>query len=209
MASARQSTLSTIKQRAISYSSQISVAFNVSEFLESKILGLESTIEYVDSYKAGLVELYEGNKIEKRAYDEEIKEVDRQVREVEEQGVALKRQKKIIQEDLQEERPKYETMEQAYASVITAKVMAASRQKNSNFNQTAFKESVYAYYDAAIPPEKNPEIQRKVWCPISGWNPEDTMKAAHLVPKSLESTELSHLFGVGEAVLYDPRNGGF
>lgn len=33
------------------------------------------------------------------------------------------------------------------------------------------------------------------------------MKAAHLVPKSLQSDELSYLFGVGEIDLNDPRNG--
>lgn len=34
-----------------------------------------------------------------------------------------------------------------------------------------------------------------------------TMKAAHIVPKSLQSEELSYLFGAGEVELSDPRNG--
>lgn len=33
------------------------------------------------------------------------------------------------------------------------------------------------------------------------------MKATHIVPKSLESEELSYLFGAGEMNLSEPRNG--
>jgi hypothetical protein len=39
------------------------------------------------------------------------------------------------------------------------------------------------------------------WCHIlADWLPADSVKAAHLVPKLLESEELSYFFGVGAAV---------
>jgi hypothetical protein len=39
------------------------------------------------------------------------------------------------------------------------------------------------------------------------WWDSKSVKAAHLVLKSLLGDELSYLFGVGEVILSNPRNG--
>jgi hypothetical protein len=45
------------------------------------------------------------------------------------------------------------------------------------------------------------------YCHLCGWLPKNMIKAAHLVPKSLVGGELSYLFGEGEVVLMNLRNG--
>lgn len=49
----------------------------------------------------------------------------------------------------------------------------------------------------------------ETWCHILGYGTARVLavKAAHIVPKSLESAELSYLFGVGEMPTMVPQNG--
>ncbi|KAL1968104.1 hypothetical protein VTN77DRAFT_2234 [Rasamsonia byssochlamydoides] len=116
-------------------------------------------MEYLDTYLNGLTDLQEegGHDVSK-----ELDMVRKRILPVEKEIATLKRQKKFIEEDLDEMRPRHETVEDA------------------PFNQKRFAKDVCDYYCAVRTVE---------------------------VPKILESDELNYLFGVGEMLLSDPRNG--
>ena len=91
--------------------------------------------------------------------------------------------------------------------------MAASAKiKKRKFDQVKFRAAAIAFYSAGrryLGPgeyQKDTEKYTQAYCHLSGWADAKTVKAAHIVPKSLESPELSYIFGVGDAVLSDPRN---
>lgn len=67
--------------------------------------------------------------------------------------------------------------------------------------------AVEAYYDEVKETQEVTQVKKEVHCAVTkNWYDSKATKAAHLVPKSLQSAELSHLFGVGEIELNDPRN---
>ena len=76
---------------------------------------------------------------------------------------------------------------------------ATAKKRKRPFNQSQFRKEVDKYYGAA-------EIDGG-YCPLTGRWPSRDVNAAHLVPKSMASDELCDLFGVGELVLSNPRNG--
>lgn len=45
------------------------------------------------------------------------------------------------------------------------------------------------------------------YCYLTGWHTSKLVEAAYLVPESLDSDEVSYIFGVEELLLSDPRNG--
>jgi hypothetical protein len=135
----------------------------------------------------------------------ELKIVEKRILPVEKELVCLKRQKKFIDDDLNESLPRHATVEDAYAALIVNKVMSAGIQNPRKFKQTRFADGVCEYYNAV---RRSKDGTKMKWCHIlADWLPADSVKAAHLVPKLLESEELSYFFGVGEVVLSAPNNG--
>lgn len=136
-----------------------------------------------------------------------MKELDLESRPTEEEIVVLKRQRKMVEEDIEDEMPQRQDLEAAYASVLSAKVISATaKQSKSDFDQSEFKKDVVKYCGA----RKMDETDGKrplTYCHLSGWWDKNQVKAAHLVRKSLQSEELAYLFGVGEVVLLEARNG--
>lgn len=150
-------------------------------------------------------DLYGATEIKEDELDQELEAIEKRVLHLEREFVAIKRQIKIIEEDLAVEIPRYETIGDAYVSIMASKVMSATgKQKKNRFDQSAFKKEVANYYNAF----RVNNTQKEAYCHLlHAWLPAETVKSAHLVPKSLQSEELSYLFGVGEVVLSDPRNG--
>jgi hypothetical protein len=204
MPAARQEKLQDVKQRSSSLASQISLNSTASEFLEAKIRGVETEIEYITNYRTGLHEAFEAQNMGKAAFQEAMREVETGARPIEREAVLLKRQKKSLAEDLAEDMNKYETVDEAYVTSIIVKTMSAGTQQRRNFNQTNFRKAVLEYYGAI---KIDAAKQEERYCHLTGWHNKTDIKAAHVVPKALESEELSHLFGVGEALLMDPKNG--
>lgn len=117
--------------------------------------------------------------------------------------LVIKRQRKTFAEDLAEQVPRQD-IEDAYTQTMVRKVMAATgKPKKSNLNQSKFRKAVEEYYG------HDKSESQGMCCPLTGWSPSGDLRAAHIVPKSLSSEELSYLFGVGDAILSDPRNGTF
>lgn len=87
----------------------------------------------------------------------------------------LKRRKKFIVEDMEEDISR-DTVEEAYNTAVVTKVMSSGIQKPGEL--TVVKGRVIAF------------------CPLTGWHDAQLTKVAHIVPRALSSAELSYLFGV-------------
>lgn len=205
---ARRGELETSKRRTVSAASEISLASSTSEFVDRKIDDVTANLQYVELLRRFLTEAFHDGQLAESRYNEAMNDCLENIRPREQELVVLKRQKKIILEDLAEEAPQYTKMEDAYASIITNKVMGASGrlQRKKRFNQGKFRTNVMEYYGAS---KRNEEGDKQEYCHLTGWILEGHVKAAHIVPISLYSDEVSYLFGVGDAVLSDPSNGKF
>lgn len=120
--------------------------------------------------------------------------------------VVIKRQKKVILDDMDEVLPRYHTVGEAYTETITTSVMAVTSQqkKDGPSHQKTFRQGVIKYYGAEREDDEG-NIQK--YCHLTGWLNPKFIKCAHIVPKSLASDELAYLFGVRETMLTEPRNG--
>ena len=207
LGAAPRKELDEVKKRKIIAASQLSTASSTSEFIEAKIEDTSLSLEYFQKLRDFLTEAYKDGFLAQQHYDEAMSDVNITDRAGEKEMVVLKRQKKIVMEDLDDEIPSHSKLEDAYASVITSKVMAASgKQKKKRFDQSHFKSDVVQFFKASKIVNADEDPQVLLYCHLSGWHPEKSVKAAHIVPESLQSEEISYLFGVGEAVLSNPRN---
>lgn len=205
----RQASLNDIKKRKVSASSMLSTASSAAEFVVSKIEDVSLGIKYVDEMRKGLKEAFDDGNLPVSQYKEALTEVKNYCKPKESEIIVLKRQKKLIMDDLEEIVPSHARLEDAYANIIMNKVMTATaKQKKKNYNQSAFKKGVIAFYGAEQDSENDGDID-SLWCHLTGWQALADVKAAHIVPKSLESNELSYLFGAGEVSLSDANNGMF
>lgn len=184
----------------------------VSEFLEDKIKSNEFEMDYLKTYQEGLHVAHTGEKITSEQFQTEMGTVLGNFCSVNKNLRVLKRQRKIIEEDIEDEvehhkrergedqEPDVSFLERAYTNTIVPRVMGDSaKQRKSKFDQKAFRTDVMEYYGA--------QHGEAAYCHLTGWHYSKAVKAAHLVPKSLNGDEVSYIFGVGELVLSDPRNG--
>jgi hypothetical protein len=203
---------------AASDMSNLSMESKVSDFLEQKIRLHRASIDYMRDYAHGLRHAMSEDQLRKDEYDQEMTDVDKEIEPAVRELSALHAQRRTMEQDLVQSyedsgpkpkrqrgypEPSPEFMERAYASTVVSRVMAASKQKRRRFDQSQFRKDVIKHLDA----DTDPEGCQRVWCHLSGWLPKERIKAAHLVPKCLHGDELTFLFGVGEVVLSDPRNG--
>ncbi|WEW59460.1 hypothetical protein PRK78_004934 [Emydomyces testavorans] len=201
----KQSELAEIEQRKERISCEVSHATSVTEFIEKKVDEVDACLEYIQHYNDALKQSIRAENINKKRAHEELDELRGARLDLGQEALVLKRQRKIIAEDLEDELPRHETISQAYLTTIVDKTMSAcAKQKKVRFRQTEFKKCVTSYL-AASKIEGGDEY---IWCHVQGdWQPAKTTKTAHIVPKSLTSDELSYFFGVGEVILSDRRNG--
>lgn len=103
------------------------------------------------------------------------------------------------------------TIEKAYSIIMLSQVKL--RQELSRMNQTkganqVFQKAVKTYYDVIGYNEDFVLPERMVYCMVTrNWWLSNQAKAVHIVPKLLQSEQLSYLFGVDDVELSDPRNG--
>lgn len=212
-----QANLKVKKQRIVSSAFQKSEISDISEYLETKLSGLQTDLDYITTYRQGLHESHRSRDITLHELSTEQEALDHRFDPLFEQLEVLKRCRKSIEQDIEEQAhkvkkpkfdptnlPTYDELETAFASAIFSKVMSASaKQTAKGFDQKAFRNSVWEYYGAS-----KSDIQ--VWCHVIGrWFDAQATKAAHIVPMSLESQELAYCFGVGDAILSEPSNGTY
>jgi hypothetical protein len=190
--------------------SELSTTSSTCDFIDAKIecISLDLAIkakfkdkEYFESAKKRKAFTDEG-------YDDAMRDLKSEVDHKERELLILKRQKKAVSDDVDEVLPQYTTIEGAYSSVLRAKIMSASSKqgKGKPFDQHAFSKTVLSFYGA----ERLTDARSvEKFCHLTGWQPGNYVKCAHLVPKSLESEQLAYLFGVRDTVLSEARNGMF
>ena len=200
------------RERNISGLSGLSVASSASEFLETKIQSQSLELDYLRMYSSGLQAAHAAGSLEACEFTEQVGPVADEFAGISSELRVLKRQRKLLEEDLEEEtsiakrqrlahdEPDITFLERAYTDSIVPRVMGASaKQKKSKFNQSAFRKDVIDFYQAGHGDQ--------VFCHLTGWWYAKMVKAAHLVPKSLSEEEVSYLFGAKQLVLSDARNG--
>lgn len=211
MAPSRLEAINAHRHRAVSASSQLSQASinsDTSDFFDAKIAAWETEVEYIRCVKNGLDEAKAAKLLSDAEFRKELEPYLEPFRAAAGTLQVMKRDRQLLVEDFEEEvevkrqrsrDPDRDFMERAYVNTIVPRVMALrAKQKAQRFDQSAFKRAVFSYY--GMDPRGNG------WCHILGIK-HQAVKAAHLVPKSLTKDEVSHLFGDGEAILSDPRNG--
>ena len=217
MAPSRQSALRTHKQRSVceaSRLSEMSVESTTSDILDVKFVAMESELEYMRCVRGGLNEARQTEKISHDVFQREVQPFLKSFRSSSSTIQVLKAQRPLIIEDIDEEisakRQRIagpvdqSLLEHAYRDTIICRVLGAiAKQKGPKFDQSAFNKEVYEYY--GVNEHCHPGFG---WCHVLYIVlPKNNIKAAHLVPKSMTSKEVSHLFGVSDGVLGDPRNG--
>jgi len=213
----RQTALETEKVRSVSAASRLSemsVESSISDVLDVKLEALETELDYFRCVRDGLTEARETAKISHDDFQREIAPLLKSFRSSSWTLHVLKTQRPLIVEDIDEEcsakRQRVEgpldqtLLEHAYRDAIISRVLSATaKKKSSKFDQSAFKKEVYSYY--GVNEGCRPGFG---WCHVLGIPlPEKIIKSAHLVPKSMSSKDITHLFGVSDGVLEDPRNG--
>jgi hypothetical protein len=217
MAPSRQSALRIHKQRSVSAASRLpemSVESTTSDILDMKLAAMENELEYMRCVRDGLNEARQTEKISHDDFQREIQPFLKSFRSSSSTIQVLKTQRPLIIEDIDEnvsaKRQRIEgpadqsLLEHAYRDAMISRVLGASaKQKGPTFNQSKFRKQVYAYYGV------NRHCQPGFgWCHVLGTIlPKNYIKAAHLVPTSMTPKEVSHIFGVSDGVLGDPRNG--
>ena len=185
---------------------------NISDFLKSKIAELHGEIEYCENIrKHALIFFSNGQLID--TFDSAKKTLDDGETAVTHELIIVLRQQKILLEDMGEELLLSGSKEKApikqigsvYSETMQQRLLcAAIARKEENSNKYSFRQAVEARYDSVTRSDNSP----RCLCPILGWCKSECVEATHIVPKCLDSNELSYLFGAaGEDLLSNPRNG--
>lgn len=218
MPASRRQKLGDLRARVVSVASQISNASHqtsVSDFLEEKITELEAEKDYIRCIKDGLLEAQEHGSLATIDLHEQMGPLLHKFRSQADIVRVMKRDQRNLAEDLQDEVNSkrlrstdpndHGLLERAYRDAIIARVMSATARKTkSTFDQGKFKRRVNRFYGI-----KQPTIQKSFsWCHVLGFTiPASSVKAAHIVPKSLSPEEITHIFGQEDEVITDARDG--
>lgn len=213
----RRQALCGHQERSVSNSSRLSqvsqnsLQSTTSDFLDAKIAALEDEKEYISCIKEGLEEISSSGLLSSDAFQTEIDPVLRRFRATSQTLDVIKRQRTLIEEDLEVEVKRRRItgplddglVQRAYVDTIIPRVMgAAAKIRKHAFDQKTFKKKVNRYYGLTTEC-----VGETSFCHVLGFFlPANSVKAAHLVPKSLSQAEVSHIFGVQDGVLSDPRN---
>ena len=179
------------------------------DFITTKINIIDTDLELARMHEAILLKAYQKNILNKAQYNDALNEISSERIRTQNQVVILKKERRTIPEDLDMEKTRNSIIEDAYESLLVQKIEAASakQERKKAFNQSKFRDCVMKYYEST----KVEDDQKLAFCHLTGWWPDDSpktkqVKAAHLVAKSLSGDDLSYLFGVNDALLYDARN---
>jgi hypothetical protein len=188
--------------------SQLSTTSSTNDFIDAKIERISDYLAVNGKFKDYFESAKKRKALDNEEYNDVVKELESEIRQKEQELITLRRQKKIISDDIDEVLPQYSTIEGAYSSILATKIMSASskKRKGGKFDQGSYSKAVLSFYSAVRNTDSG--LVEK-YCHLTGWQPKKQVKCAHLVPKSLESDELAYLFGVRETVLSEPRNGMF
>lgn len=206
-----QIDLTEIKARKVSAMTTRSVSSSVSEFLENKINEVFLDIEYSTRFRKALIDDIESG-ASQHERNSELKRAEHEEREATRELVTLKRQRKLIEDDVAEAQG-HDSLETAYALAMLnrdriPRPPTKAKKNCATHTQETFRKDVGNFYEVVEygKTKADPKIL-SIYCVAAHARFDSkSVKAAHIVPKKLESAEMSMLFG-GEVNLSDPRNG--
>jgi hypothetical protein len=162
MQPSRRQALLSYQERSVSNSSRLSqisqelLRSRTSDFLDAKISALEDEQEYISCFRDGLDEISSSGLLSSSAFQKEIRPILTKFRATSQTLDVLKRQRTLIEEDLQEEVDSKRKrtigpldnglITRAYVDTILPRVMGAAKTRKRPFDQSKFKKEVNKYY---------------------------------------------------------------
>ncbi|KAJ5679974.1 hypothetical protein N7462_008218 [Penicillium macrosclerotiorum] len=219
MSTERHDKIKQYKMRSVSVASRVSEISQtaddstVPKFISAKIDELANETEWLCEVTDSCADARAAGSISQAEYDAKVDPLLTKFRSMTSILASLRRQRRVLSEDLKDavetqKRRRHEgppdagLLERAYAEAIVTQIMKADGNlPASPFNKREFKRAVNDYYGVA-------EYSDQTWCHVLGRHLErKSVKAAHIVPKSMDLSQLAHLFGDQDAVTTLPQNG--
>lgn len=202
-------SLNLKKEEADSAETQLAQASpnpsSIPSYLTAKIFYLEKRVEYLSGLQRALSELEQKGSIsatEKRKIEHDIERVKLPLSG---EALAIKLRERTIIEDMGDymrSSSKPDT-ERAYVAAVTNTVdLRTGKQGKIRFG--GFKRNALEFYGASKPSSGR---DKETFCHLLGWKEAVVVRAAHIVPQSLDGESLVHLFGTELEPAKDPRNG--
>jgi hypothetical protein len=206
---ARDLASSGVFARLASTRSQVSPSISIEDFMKAKEHRVKAQLNInrgtYTCLKATKYRQVYGNVV----LNDVMKDVEKDIDKDEIELITLRRQKKVIVDDIHETLSQYETMEKAYSVALSTKGMCASgktgKRARRRSKQSSFNREVLSYYGASKKYPSGMGVEK--YCHLTGWQHASTVKSVHLVPEILQSEDLAYLLGVREISLSEPRNG--
>jgi hypothetical protein len=210
-AAQRKRTLEDFQKRTVSIESRLSTTSSVNEFINLKVENVEEDIRCYIELKQDIFESFRAKQITEKQHQEGLQDLQNKLTELKNEESVLKKQRKLLEEDVTDEMPLYSDVDEAYRNILLSKVAGASGKQSRQqhkFDKSTFRRKVKDFYGSSREISVGTTTEYESFCVLFGWLPQGSTAAAHLVPKSLNSRELQYLFGVDDdSMLSDPRVG--
>ena len=200
-----------LKQRKASAASAISTKSSVADFIQAKLDAAEAEVEHCTKLNDIADEAVNNKTITQSDYHEAVQKIQTKRSATEREVRAIKKQRKIITEDLDDlVQGKLTKAEEQYANILEKCMEQASENFKTTIKRGQFKDRVRKHLKAVRKAGKdsNETNGNEIWCHALGdWFAPQCVTTAHLVPASLSGPEISYAFGVDELSLIDARLG--
>lgn len=164
------------------------------------------------TFTEAIYDLLKAEKLTAAEHQKSIDAVLKQSRDVDREYFILTRQRKFIEEDLDElvqlQDHGVGDLMATYRSLLAPKLDSTIYHQRKNCDDDiAFRRRVTKYYNAY---RGKDDEEDEVWRHLGGsWQSGRFLRTVHIVPKQLRSEQLSYIFGVRDADLDDVRNGEY
>ena len=192
---------------------QHKASYKIPDFLKYITTELHEEIEYIENIRKHILPALLKNNDSKQVYGAAKITVDDSERAAFDELIILLRQKKFLTDDLaedllftgEENELPFEEIKMSYTETMLQRISNADvTSTEQNQNGRSFRYAVELRYESVTKLDNS----SRCWCHVLGWFLPEEVEATHVVPKALDSPELSYLFGAtGENALSDPRNG--
>lgn len=196
---------------------QLTTSSSVADFLSLKLKDAQDDANDFSKLYDIAQEAFQEKIIDQIEYNQMTFELEKKREEKDDEVLLVKKQRKIVTEDLEEqlagEGIKLSKLEEEYAALMTKCMTQASDDwKKIPINHSRFQQNVWQHLEAEryLGTDGNGKKIVERWCHVLGmWLESGEIKTAHLVPASMNGPEVSYTFGVQQLNLEDARIGMF
>ena len=178
---------------------------SISDFIAIKLLSAQCEIWFLENYRLALRALQSNEKLSNSEFRDEWNRVQEVETEKRFEALAIRLERRVLAEDMAEELTKSCAIDEAYTSTLVDRVNAATgRPKALSFDRYKFRRNAHTYYNTKETTESG---NGKAWCHVSGtWFNANSVRAAHIVPKSIDPRSLDDIFGAKARPAIDVKN---